>query len=625
MDDAKKPKIDTGAIWSLTQSRNNDELWALQYFYKVNRGEASETELKEERERIEKIQGSPYYQPLKEAMEKWEPYYTEKYHPEIIAQRLEDAKKPKIDMNTILYASPSGRIKSNDETWAIQNFYKVNKGEATEAELKAEKELIEKIQGSPYYQPLKEAMEKWESYYNEKYNPRNEKNKLEQKAAIYNQILDLNKNNKLSDKEKLSNLLSDARNKNIFTTEELKNFEELLVQGSKEQSPVQLPNQADKTKEDKLQNLESKKQELNELVKGQASKEEVEAKLREIAKPILENLDRQIKNLESNLNNIKSSDMNQVNKIVAEYQRKAPDNIDKSKITVEAITQILNDKLQSKQKEKQALEQKINDFVQLHEKIKNKDYPDSEKGNPKKEEPHKPHNPFKLDDEEVKGLTEPNSKLRNLANSIKEKAKKVLNWIKEHPVKAAALLATTGLVGITAVVGISSALNNAKGETNEEQTEISQEAETLATQTPIEKTVEDAMQQTVAETPVLDNSDIANQVLADEQARIASGNDAVYQDIHSAANEQNQLYAQSSDVQAIWQNTNVEAGKMYQVEADGSLSEIHGVDALVQAGNEGKTIVSTWQNEDGTLGRSVITPSEFGQSMENVEESAKTR
>ena len=128
----------------------------------------------------------------------------------------------KIDMNTIWYAAPSGRIKSNDETWAIQNFYKVNKGEATEAELKAEKELIEKIQGSPYYQPLKEAMEKWESYYNEKYNPRNEKNKLEQKAAIYNQILDLNKNNKLSDKEKLSNLLSDARNKNIFTTEELK-------------------------------------------------------------------------------------------------------------------------------------------------------------------------------------------------------------------------------------------------------------------------------------------------------------------------------------------------------------------------------------------------------------------
>ena len=628
LEDAKKPKIDTNTIWYAAPSgriKSNDETWAIQKFYKVNKGEATEAELKAEKELIEKIPDSPYYQPLKEAMEKWEPYYTEKYHPEIIAQRLEDAKKPKIDTNTIWYAAPSGRIKSNDETWAIQKFYKVNKGEATEAELKAEKELIEKIQGSPYYQPLKEAMEKWESYYNEKYNPRNEKNKLEQKAAIYNQILDLNKNNKLSDKEKLSNLLSDARNKNIFTTEELKDFEELLVQGSKEQSPVQLPNQADKAKEDRLQNLESKKQELNELVKGQASKEEVEAKLREIAKPILENLDRQIKNLESNLNNIKSSDMNKVNKIVAEYQRKAPDNIDKSKITVEAITQILNDKLQSNQNEKQALEQKINDFVQLHEKIKNKDYPDSEKGNPKKEEPHKPHNPFKLDDEEVKDLTEPNSKLRNLANSIKEKAKKVLNWIKEHPVKAVALLATTGLVGITAVVGISSALNNAKGETNEEQTEISQEAETLATQTPIEKTVEDAMQQTVAETPVLDNSDIANQVLADEQARIASGSDAVYQDIHSAANEQNQLYAQSSDVQAIWQNTNVEAGKMYQVEADGSLSEIHGVDSLVQAGNEGKTIVSTWQNEDGTLGRSVITPSEFGQSMENVEESAKTR
>ena len=64
---------------------------------------------------------------------------------------------------------------------------------------------------------------------------------------------------------------------------------------------------------------------------------------------------------------------------------------------------------------------------------------------------------------------------------------------------------------------------------------------------------------------------------------------------------------------------------MYQVEANGTLTELNGVDALVQAGNEGKTIVSTWQNEDGTLGRSVITPSEFGQSMENAEESAKTR
>ena len=626
LDDAKKPKIDTDAIWNLTQSRNNDELWALQYFYKVNRGEASETELKEERERIEKIQGSPYYQPLKEAMEKWEPYYTEKYHPEIIAQRLEDAKKPKIDMNTILYASPSGRIKSNDETWAIQNFYKVNKGEATEAELKAEKELIEKIQGSPYYQPLKEAMEKWESYYNEKYNPRNEKNKLEQKAAIYNQILDLNKNNKLSDKEKLSNLLSDARNKNIFTTEELKDFEELLVQGSKEQSPVQLPNQADKTKEDRLQNLESKKQELNELVKGQASKEEVEAKLREIAKPILENLDRQIKNLESNLNNIKSSDMNQVNKIVAEYQRKAPDNIDKSEITVEAITQILNGKLQSKLKEKQDLEQKISDFVQLHEKIKNKDYPGLKKDEPKKDEP--PKNILTLDDEEVEGLTNPSNKLRDKINRLKNKGvvKTILGWIKEHPVKAVALLATTGIIGVVAVAGIGSLMGNKVAEVEKPTKEVSQEADDgLIAQSPIADTVDEAIQQATNEAPTVDNNSIANQVLADEQARIATGSDAVYQDVHSAAREQNKQYAQSSDVQSIWQNATVEAGKMYQVEANGALTELNGVDALVQAGNEGKTIISTWQNEDGTLGRSVITPSEFGQSMENAEESAKTR
>ena len=626
IDDAKKPKIDTGAIWNLTQSRNNDELWALQYFYKVNRGEATEAELKAEQERIEKIQGSPYYQPLKDAMEKWEPYYTEKYHPEIIAQRIDDAKKPKIDMNTIWYAAPSGRIKSNDETWAIQNFYKVNKGEATEAELKAEKELIEKIQGSPYYQPLKEAMEKWESYYNEKYNPRNEKNKLEQKTAIYNQILDLNKDNKLSDKEKLSNLLSDARNKNIFTTEELKSFEELLVQGSKELSPTQLPNQADKTKEDRLQNLENKKQELNELVKGQAGKEEVEAKLREIAKPILENLDRQIKNLEFNLNNIKSSDADLVNKIIAEWQRKAPNNIDKSKITAEAITQALNKQLQSKLKEKQDLEQKISDFVQLHEKIKNKDYPGLKKDDPKKDEP--PKNILTLDDEEVEGLTNPSNKLRDKINRLKNKGvvKTILGWIKEHPVKAVALLATTGIIGVVAVAGIGSLMGNKVAEVEKPTKEVSQEADDgLIAQSPIADTVDEAIQQATNEAPTVDNNSIANQVLADEQARIATGSDAVYQDVHSAASEQNKQYAQSSDVQSIWQNATVEAGKMYQVEANGALTELNGVDALVQAGNEGKTIISTWQNEDGTLGRSVITPSEFGQSMENAEESAKTR
>jgi|GEM_PF-2328952 len=629
LDDAKKPTIDTSEILKLKPSgqiNTNDETWAIQNFYKVNRGEATETDIQRTNELIEKIPDSPYYQPLKDAMEKWEPYYTEKYHPEIIAQRIDDAKKPKIDMNTIWYAAPSGRIKSNDETWAIQNFYKVNKGEATEAELKAEKELIEKIQGSPYYQPLKEAMEKWESYYNEKYNPRNEKNKLEQKTAIYNQILDLNKDNKLSDKEKLSNLLSDARNKNIFTTEELKSFEELLVQGSKELSPTQLPNQADKTKEDRLQNLENKKQELNELVKGQAGKEEVEAKLREIAKPILENLDRQIKNLEFNLNNIKSSDADLVNKIIAEWQRKAPNNIDKSKITAEAITQALNKQLQSKLKEKQDLEQKISDFVQLHEKIKNKDYPGLKKDDPKKDEP--PKNILTLDDEEVEGLTNPSNKLRDKINRLKNKGvvKTILGWIKEHPVKAVALLATTGIIGVVAVAGIGSLMGNKVAEVEKPTKEVSQEADDgLIAQSPIADTVDEAIQQATNEAPTVDNNSIANQVLADEQARIATGSDAVYQDVHSAASEQNKQYAQSSDVQSIWQNATVEAGKMYQVEANGALTELNGVDALVQAGNEGKTIISTWQNEDGTLGRSVITPSEFGQSMENAEESAKTR
>ena len=623
------PIIDTNEILKLKPSgqiNTNDETWAIQNFYKVNRGEATEADIQKTNELIEKIPDSPYYQPLKDAMEKWEPYYTEKYHPEIIAQRLDDAKKPTIDTSEILKLKPSGQINTNDETWAIQNFYKVNRGEATEADIQRTNELIEKIPDSPYYQPLKDAMEKWGSYYNEKYNPRNEKNKLEQKTAIYNQILDLNKDNKLSDKEKLSNLLSDARNKNIFTTEELKNFEELLVQGSKELSPTQLPNQADKTKEDRLQNLENKKQELNELVKGQAGKEEVEAKLREIAKPILENLDRQIKNLEFNLNNIKSSDADLVNKIIAEWQRKAPNNIDKSKITAEAITQALNKQLQSKLKEKQDLEQKISDFVQLHEKIKNKDYPGLKKDDPKKDEP--PKNILTLDDEEVEGLTNPSNKLRDKINRLKNKGvvKTILGWIKEHPVKAVALLATTGIIGVVAVAGIGSLMGNKVAEVEKPTKEVSQEADDgLIAQSPIADTVDEAIQQATNEAPTVDNNSIANQVLADEQARIATGSDAVYQDVHSAASEQNKQYAQSSDVQSIWQNATVEAGKMYQVEANGALTELNGVDALVQAGNEGKTIISTWQNEDGTLGRSVITPSEFGQSMENAEESAKTR
>jgi len=623
------PIIDTSEILKLKPSgqiNTNDETWAIQNFYKVNRGEATEADIQRTNELIEKIPDSPYYQPLKDAMEKWEPYYTEKYHPEIIAQRLDDAKKPTIDTSEILKLKPSGQINTNDETWAIQNFYKVNRGEATEADIQRTNELIEKIPDSPYYQPLKEAMEKWESYYNEKYNPRNEKNKLEQKTAIYNQILDLNKDNKLSDKEKLSNLLSDARNKNIFTTEELKDFEELLVQGSKEQAPIQLPNQADKAKEDRLQNLENKKQELNELVKGQASKEEVEAKLREIAKPILENLDRQIKNLEFNLNNIKSSDADLVNKIIAEWQRKAPNNIDKSKITAEAITQALNKQLQSKLKEKQDLEQKISDFVQLHEKIKNKDYPGLKKDDPKKDEP--PKNILTLDDEEVEGLTNPSNKLRDKINRLKNKGvvKTILGWIKEHPVKAVALLATTGIIGVVAVAGIGSLMGNKVAEVEKPTKEVSQEADDgLIAQSPVADTVDEAIQQATNEAPTVDNNSIANQVLADEQARIATGSDAVYQDVHSAASEQNKQYAQSSDVQSIWQNATVEAGKMYQVEANGALTELNGVDALVQAGNEGKTIISTWQNEDGTLGRSVITPSEFGQSMENAEESAKTR
>ena len=629
LDDAKKPTIDTDAIWSLTQSKNNDELWALQYFYKINRGEANETELKEEQERIEKIQGSPYYQPLKEAMEKWEPYYTEKYHPEIIAQRLDDAKKPTIDTNAILRLKPAGVVDTNDETWAIQNFYKVNRGEATEADLKRTNELIEKIPDSPYYQALKDAMEKWSSYYSQKYNPEKEKANLEQKSDIYNQIIELNKDNKLSDKVAFGSLLAEAKKKNIFTAEELKNFEELLAQENKQQTQEQLRDQAVKKRDNRLKNLETQKSELNKLVKDRASKEEVEAKLREIAQPI-NAVDQKIKTLETNLNNIKSTDTNLVDKIVAQWRNKAPDYVDKSKITPEAIAARLTETLQNRKHLKESLDpdleldQKISDFMELYEKVKNKDYPGPKKDDSNGKKQGK-QNILKLDDEEVEKLTEPNTKLRGILNSLKKQAKKVLNWIKEHPVKAVALLTTTGLVGLAAVVGIGGALNNTKDETNKEQTGITQEAETTTTQTPTEEAVDNAMQQTVAETPVVDNNNIATQVLADEQARIATGSDAVYKDIHSAATRQNQLYAQSSSVQDIWQNTNVEAGKMYQIEADGSLSEINGADALVQAGNEGKTIVSTWQNEDGTLGRSVITPSEFVQSLENAEENARTR
>ena len=600
-----KPTIDMDEISELSLQyplNNKDDLEAYISFETINNGNATTEELEAAKQKIKNLSESPYRSALIEGVEKWDKYYSQK------TQAIKD--KPKLDMDNLR------QLKNQflDEYAEVHNQLKiVESGNATEADIRKMEDLISQVKStSPgYYAELEDTMKSWEPYYTQKFQKDNSQ------STYYQQIIDLSKEGKIPDYVALNSILESAKNDNQARKEELDTISQ-LVEISQKYSDIQkrsLPDYRQQMYED----LEKNDQKLKELMKNvQGSKEEVEENLRKLVEPMTYNLTQNIKKLEEKLAQI--NDPNQRDNIIAEVNRGIGKNI-----PAETYEELWKRQLDKNLQSKEQLEKNIKNVVELYEKIKNKDYPDSEKGNPKKEEPHKPHNPFKLDDEEVKGLTEPNSKLRNLANSIKEKAKKVLNWIKEHPVKAAALLATTGLVGITAVVGISSALNNAKGETNEEQTEISQEAETLATQTPIEKTVEDAMQQTVAETPVLDNSDIANQVLADEQARIASGNDAVYQDIHSAANEQNQLYAQSSDVQAIWQNTNVEAGKMYQVEADGSLSEIHGVDALVQAGNEGKTIVSTWQNEDGTLGRSVITPSEFGQSMENVEESAKTR
>ena len=620
IEDAKKPNINAQEILNSSPAghiNSFDEVWAIQSFHKVNSGNATEAEIEKAKEMVEKIPDSSYYQPIKDAIAKWEPYYTEKYHPEVIAQRMDDAKKPSINVQQILSNSPEGHINTNDEVWAIQSFYKVNSGNATEAEIEKAKEMIEKIPDSSYYQPLKDAMAKWDTYYTEKANPSIENENLRQKIGIYDQILQLSTNIQQSqNRENLNNIVTEATKKNIFKADEIENFHNLL-------NSLQPQNKnTDPVGKDENEN-ERLKEELEELIKSQANKEEVERKLREIVKPLTDKLKLEIKGTKRRLNQIKNSSPEEIEKLLETYRKRLPDGVDKNVITKEQIEKSLERMLQSKKAEQEDIEKDISNFMQQYEKVKNKDNGKG-KDTPTNNNPQKdPENGIlTLDDEEVDELTEANSKLRKKAEKLKKEGifKRILSWIKKHP-KAVAIFTAVGILG--SAFGIGTLLGGDNKTQDEPQTGIVQETTEEETKTPTETAVDDAMEQ--AETTVeKDNNELASQVLADEQARISNGTDAVYQDVYSAANEQNKLYASSTDVQNIWQNTNVEAGKMYQVEADGSLSELNGADALIQAGNEGKTIVTTWQNDDGTIGRSVVTPSEFGQSLENAEENAKT-
>ena len=94
-------------------------------------------------EMIEKLPESAYRNALTEGMTKWDEYYLEKYHPEIIAQRKEEEKKPKIDSETIRRLKPYTSTK--EENMALEQFNTINSGNATEEQIKATNELIERF------------------------------------------------------------------------------------------------------------------------------------------------------------------------------------------------------------------------------------------------------------------------------------------------------------------------------------------------------------------------------------------------------------------------------------------------------------------------------------------------
>ncbi len=630
----QRPKLDESFLRNTAGQFNiAEEQQAKQAFLKINSNQnekLTRKELDEFKEAIDRLKdknaNSVYLEPLAKSLNEFIDYYNTE-------NGLKAPEKPKIDESFL--RSTAGQFNIAEEQQAKQVFYKINNNPSDE--ISAEdlinfKQSLDDLKHaneySVYLQPLNEALQKFANY-KIKYDQylakqaqqpvnNNRKQGLE---AIYTNVSKLEQT---TDQVERKAILDSINNevKEMLTSKTINNSEVENIKALLEGEQNLLSSKAKKvTINFPIDDLDK---ELKDRIRNNESKEKVEETLRKIAQPIIDNLNHASKKYEANLNILKNGTPEEKDRVMNEYKKNGA-GLDTSKLTSDVIIARLANRIQNIQAEKQDLEQKINEYIELYEKVKNKDYPDPKKDDSNRKKQDK-QSILKLDDEEVDKLTEPNTKLRGILNSLKKQAKKVLNWIKEHPVKAAALLATTGIIGTIAISGISAFRNDKVAEVEKTAKEISQEADDeLIAESPIASAVDEAIQQVSTETAVVDNNNIATQVLADEQARIATGSDAVYKDIHSAATQQNQLYAQSSSVQDIWQNTNVEAGKMYQVEADGTLSEINGVDALVQAGNEGKTIVSTWQNEDGTLARSVITPSEFGQSLENAEENTRTR
>ena len=467
-EEEKKPKIDSETIRRLKPyTSTKEENMALEQFNTINSGNATEEQIKATNELIERRLPSTLYQAsLKDAMNKWNKYYTEKYHPVKANTNFTNIAKPTIDMDEISELSLQYPLNNKDDLEAYISFETINNGNATTEELEAAKQKIKNLSESPYRSALIEGVEKWDKYYSQKTQAIKDKPKLDMdnlrqlknqfldeyaevhnqlkivesgnateadirkmedlisqvkstspgyyaeledtmkswepyytqkfqkdnsQSTYYQQIIDLSKEGKIPDYVALNSILESAKNDNQARKEELDTISQ-LVEISQKYSDVQkrsLPDYRQQMYED----LEKNDQKLKELMKNvQGSKEEVEENLRKLVEPMTYNLTQNIKKLEEKLAQI--NDPNQRDNIIAEVNRGIGKNI-----PAETYEELWKRQLDKNLQSKEQLEKNIKNVVELYEKIKNKDYPDSEKGNPKKEEPHKPHNPFKLDDE----------------------------------------------------------------------------------------------------------------------------------------------------------------------------------------------------------------------------------
>jgi len=232
-----------------------------------------------------------------------------------------------------------------------------------------------------------------------------------------------------------------------------------------------------------------------------------------------------------------------------------------------------------------------------------------------------------IDSEVIEQTTPSNSKLRNKLKDLKQKGflRKVLDYMKEHKMGFIVGAVTLGLAATLGITALMAALKPNDKIENNTQPSISTEQEYTNPDETVEvENQEESKQENAEVAQKPSNEAIFNQMMEEEQERIASGEEPIYRDIYSAAGNENQLYAKSDNIQNIWQQADVEADKYYRVTDEG-LIEIQAGDDVINAIAEGNSVVTTWKNEDGTLGRSVISANEMTEAQDNLEtESAKT-